>query len=161
MPDEVERKFLIPSGVEALLAAAGDPVSIRQGYLSADGGPNWVRIRAVDSAFELCVKAWKDRSRYLRTEVTVPIPADAFAELWELTRGARLEKKRYRLPLDGGLVAEIDVYGGHVAPLVVAEVEFPDPDSCQRFEPPAGFGPDVTRDSRYGNRSLATHGYPG
>ena len=84
-----------------------------------------------------------------------------FEELWGLTESRRVAKHRFLVPLDDGHRAEVDVYGGDLAGLVVAEVEFSSEDESHRFLPPVWFGLEVTGDSRYANRELALHRRPG
>ncbi|MGH2899473.1 MAG: CYTH domain-containing protein, partial [Solirubrobacteraceae bacterium] len=50
------------------------------------------------------------------------LPEAEFARLWPLTAGARLRKRRHRVP-DGALVWEIDEFLER--PLVLAEIELP------------------------------------
>jgi len=64
------------------------------------------------------------------------------------------------VPVDDGLTAEVDVYDGDLAGLVVAEIEFDSPEQGDAFEPPGWLGREVTDDSRYGNRTLAVEGRP-
>jgi CYTH domain-containing protein len=52
------------------------------------------------------------------------------------------------------------VYSGALTGLMVAEVEFPSEEAARAFVPPAWFGREVTNDSRYKNRRLATEGLP-
>jgi CYTH domain-containing protein len=59
-----------------------------------------------------------------------------------------------------GAQAEVDEYGGDLAGLVVAEVEFHDEHAAQAFTPPAWFGRELTGEVEYANRSLACNGLP-
>ena len=59
-----------------------------------------------------------------------------------------------------GREVELDVYGGDLDGLTVAEVEFDDERQAQEFEPPAWFGDEVTGKEEYLNESLATRGRP-
>jgi len=60
----------------------------------------------------------------------------------------------------GELTLEVDVFGGELEGLVLAEVEFSDEDGPRSFEPPGWLGEEVTRDSRYANRRPAIEGPP-
>jgi CYTH domain-containing protein len=142
---EIERKFK----VEALPESWPVPGStIRQGYLSVE--PVEIRIRAEDDARELTVKSLGGLSR---VEVGLPLTAEQFDELWPLVI-ASLEKARHRVELDGA-VAEVDVYGGKLDGLVVAEVEFSSEEDAVGFAPPDWFGDEITEDSRFRNAALA------
>jgi len=77
-----------------------------------------------------------------------------------LTEGRQVVKRRYFVPLEGGLTAEVDVYDGELDGLVTGEVEFPDADAALAFEAPEWLGRDVTEDPRYANQKLAVDGIP-
>ena len=59
------------------------------------------------------------------------------------------------IPLKDSLFIELDIFSGDLAPLMLAEVEFPDIDSANAYNAPAWFGPEVTMDSRFHNSSLS------
>jgi len=144
---EIERKFAIDEVPEGLLEGRGS--AIRQGYLSVE--PVEVRIRSHDGdSHELTVKSLGGLSR---TEVNVPLTVDQFEELWPLVERV-VEKIRHDLELDGHTV-EVDVYGGKLEGLVVAEVEFTTEREAVDFAPPPWFGTEVTDDRRYRNAALA------
>jgi adenylate cyclase len=142
---EIERKFVVELAPEQLLGAGS---AIRQGYLSVE--PVEVRVRVQGDAHELTVKSLGGLSR---EEVTVPLTAGQFEELWPLV-GATVEKRRHLVDLDGAVV-EVDVYGGKLAGLVVAEVEFPSEGAAASFVAPAWLGREVTEDRRFRNAELA------
>lgn len=83
-----------------------------------------------------------------------------FDELWPESEGRRIEKERQRMDLGGGLLAELDTYGGELAGVAVVEVEFPSTAGARAFRPPAWFGREVTGDRAWANQSLATAGLP-
>jgi adenylate cyclase len=144
---EIERKFTIDEVPDGLLEGRGS--AIRQGYLSIE--PVEVRIRSYDGdSHELTVKSLGGLSR---TEVNVPLTADQFEELWQLVERV-VEKIRHDLEL-GGHTVEVDVYGGKLEGLVVAEVEFSTEREAVDFARPPWFGTEVTDDKRYRNAALA------
>ena len=152
---EIERKFLVPE-------APGDldrhrSTAIEQGYLATDDDGTEVRIRRRDGSATLTVKSAGGRTR---VEEELEIDVERFARLWPLTAGRRLEKTRYEIPTGDGLTIELDVYGGALAGLVVAEVEFDSDDAADAFYGPEWFGREVTDDSRYRNQRLAHEGAP-
>ena len=152
---EIERKFLLAAVPSADGLAAS---RIRQGYVAVAGDGGEVRVRDRDGTCSLTVK---HGTGVVRSEAETPISPDLFAALWPLTEGRRVEKRRLLVPLDGGLVAEVDVFEGALAGLVVAEVEFGSAEAAAAFTPPAWFGPDVSGDPGYKNQSLALRGAPG
>ena len=152
---EIERKFLIADPPEDL--ARFESRAIRQGYLTiADDGTE-VRVRMHGESPTLTVKQGRGE---IRAEEEIELDPDAFARLWPLTEGRRVEKRRHLIPLDQHHTAELDVYGGDLEGLVTAEVEFPDAADAREFDPPAWFGTEVTGDVRYNNQRLAVDGVP-
>jgi adenylate cyclase len=152
---ELERKFVVDA--TPLDFASWPAQDITQGYLALGADGSEVRVRRRAGRATLSVK----RGRGLvRDEVEITIEAEDFARLWPLTEGARVEKVRSEYELEPGVVAEVDVYSGTLAGLVVAEVEFSDEAAARRFGPPAWFGREVTDDDAYKNRRLAVDGRP-
>ena len=149
---EVERKFLV-SQVPEIDTESGDEID--QGYL-ATGGDGEVRVRRREDSFALTAKRGAGLSR---EEAEVEIGPDQFDELWPLTKGRRIHKRRHLLPHEG-VEIELDVYTGELEGLVVAEVEFDSEEQARAFDPPAWLGKDVTGDEAYLNETLAVRGVP-
>ena len=151
MHEEIERTFL----VDEPPAELGVPVALRQGYVALDGLAT-VRVRDAGGRFVLTVKGG---SGFERTEVEVEIDRARFEALWALTAGRCIEKRRHLVDL-GSVRAEVDVFGGALAGLVMVDVEFASRDEGERFRPPSWFGREVTDDPAWSNASLALHGRP-
>jgi adenylate cyclase len=149
---EVERKFVV-SRLPDLAGSEAD--QIEQGYL-AIGPDGEVRVRRKGERLLLTAKRGTGLSR---EEAEVEIDQASFEQLWALTEGRRLAKRRHVLP-HGGLRIEIDVYGGDLDGLIVAEVEFGSEEEAKDFHPPDWLGEEVTGDHRYMNETLATAGLP-
>jgi adenylate cyclase len=149
---EVERKFLV-SRPPDLGGATTD--EIEQGYL-AIGSDGEVRVRRKGDRLLLTAKRGSGLSRQ---EAEIELDPRSFDELWAMTEGRRLQKRRHVIPL-GELKIEMDVYGGDLEGLVVAEIEFPSEEEAKAFEPPGWLGEEVTGDHRYLNETLATAGAP-
>ena len=150
-PVEIERKWCcgeVPAGLDVGTA-------IDQGYLTDDTRVA-VRIRRRGTVCTLTIKAGAGTSR---TEVERELDRAEFDALWPLTEGRRIEKRRHLVEL-GSHTAEVDVFGGELAGLVLVEVEFDSVAEADAFEPPAWFGTDVTDDGRYTNAALAEAGRP-
>jgi CYTH domain-containing protein len=145
---EIERKFLVAGPLPEGLVA--EP--IRQGYITAASDSAEVRLRQKGEACFLTVKS---EGGLVRDEYEIAIGAAEFETLWPLTEGRRVEKTRSRGRLAGGLEFELDIFEGHLAPLMLVEVEFPSEAAARAFVPPDWFGEDVTGDRRYRNRTLA------
>jgi CYTH domain-containing protein len=152
---EIERKFLVESEPEA---EPSERREIVQGYLALadDRGGAEVRLRRWDGGRVLTVKGGTGRTR---VEEEIEVDRDVFESLWVLTEGRRIAKTRHVIQ-HGDLEIELDVFRGALSGLRIAEVEFPDEDSADAFEPPGWFGEEVTGDRRYLNESLATDGAP-
>ena len=147
---EIERKFLIkylPKGFKSARRHV-----IAQGYLSIENGRRHVRLRKKGRTASLTFKSGGGR---VRQEREIRLSAKQFAALWPATSGRRLRKVRHDIHWQRRII-EVDIYRGANQGLIVAEVEFPDQLSCQRFQPPSWFGREVTGKRRYANTRLAT-----
>jgi CHAD domain-containing protein/CYTH domain-containing protein len=149
---EIERKFLL-TGLPTL-PDAESPVEIEQGYLPGERLIERVRRIRSDVGEEL-VRTVKEGSGLTRLEVEEPVSAEVFDQLWPLTEGRRLRKRRYRVP-DGDLTWEIDEFLDR--DLVLAEVELAG--RPVDVEVPAWLQPhvdrEVTEDDAYSNLRLAS-----
>ena len=152
---EIERKFIIETLSEQPFESS---VPIDQGYITQPRDSVEVRLRKKGRT---CYMTFKTGSGMVREEKELEITPALFESLWPLTRGRRVEKVRHTIPLDRGLVAEVDIFGGALSGLVVGEVEFASEASAMAFEPPAWFSAEVTRDEGYKNKALAVNGRPG
>ena len=94
-----------------------------------------------------------------REETEVAIDPGAADELWELTAGRRVRKRRHRVEHEG-MTIEVDVFADELEGLVLAEVEFDSEAASDEFEPPAWIGREVTGDAAYENERLAEEGRP-
>jgi adenylate cyclase len=149
---EIERKFL----VSVIPEDRGAGTAIAQGYLPLASDDTELRVRRKGDATVLTVKRGGGLDR---GEEEVAISTEAFDALWPLTKGHRIEKRRYEIPHAGAII-ELDEFGGQLEGLLLAEVEFDAKEASQGFEPPAWLGREVTNDARYGNRSLAERERP-
>lgn len=154
MTNEIERKFLIkklPGNLHHYPAT-----EIMQGYLAIASDGTEVRLRKKGSRYFQTVKSG---SGLQRDEVEIEISKDQFEKLWLMTEGKRIEKIRYEIAYSG-MTIELDVFGGMLQGLVVAEAEFISIEEANVFIPPSWFGIEVTEDDRYKNRNLVIHGLP-
>jgi CYTH domain-containing protein len=151
MAQEIERKFLITGEAWREIAKG---TAYRQGYLSTVK-ERTVRVRTIDDKGFLTIKGITVGAT--RAEYEYEIPAsDANEMLDDLCEQPIIEKKRYKLPLDG-LIWEIDEFDGVNAGLIVAEVELESED--QEFTKPAWIGEEVSNDPRYFNSNLIANPY--
>ncbi len=157
---EIERKFLVGDlDAAALAAAAVDEFEIEQTYLTAELGESLrVRRSVRPDGSEERVETRKRRvSSRTREEFERLLEADEYRLLVERRDPERrtIRKRRFKVPLAGGLVCEIDVFAGPLAGLVLAEVELPSEDAP--FELPGwlAIAREVTDDPAYTNAALA------
>jgi len=150
MTREIERKFLLKQIPDNLLDFPSDKIA--QGYLAVEPDGTQVRLRKKGSIRSLAFKTGHGTER---EEREVELTPEQFDRLWPGTKGRRLCKTRYEMPWKDFTI-ELDVYKGKNDGLMVAEVEFPDAETCRAFEPPDWFGVDVSADERYSNHNLAT-----
>ena len=149
---EIERKFLtkhIPFDITEYPCK-----QISQAYISFS--PT-IRIRQSDDAYILTVKG---KGHLAREEFELPLTKDDYDRLSLKTEGTPVIKKRYLVPVDGGLTAEVDIYEGKLEGLMTTEVEFPSLEEAERFVAPDWFGKDVSEEKAYKNTSLSLHGMP-
>jgi adenylate cyclase len=151
---EIERRFLVEAAPVEVLAASARP--LRQGYLAGEDGVE-VRIRDDAGTPWLTVKGGRGLAR---TEVEVALTGDRFAALWPLTDGRRVEKVRHTWPSPDGVEVELDVFGGALAGLVIAEVEFDDEATASAWTPPPWMAVELTGVAGWSNAELARHGRP-
>jgi CYTH domain-containing protein len=146
MAHEIERKFLITGEAWRELAKG---TAYRQGYLSTVK-ERTVRVRTIDDKGFLTIKGITVGAT--RAEYEYEIPAgDANEMLDDLCEQPIIEKKRYKVPLDG-FIWEIDEFGGVNEGLIVAEIELESED--QEFNKPDWIGDEVSGDPRYFNSNL-------
>ena len=152
MAVEIERKFIASP---AVLTHCGSGTPLIQGYLYTDAA-NTIRIR---QAGQLMLVTWKSPRRGTsREEVEFAIPrADGVALLAGVPASRRLEKTRFRV-VHAGAVWDVDVFGGALAGLILAEIEL------EREDQPVILPPwvecEVTDDARYRNSRLAGGSMP-
>jgi adenylate cyclase len=143
---EIERKFLLKGDAWRTL---GQPVLLRQGYLSTDPART-VRVRIEGASGTLTIKG--KNSGAARGEWEYPIPVPEAAELLDqLCQRPLIEKYRHRIE-HLGHTWEVDEFLGENAGLVVAEIELAD--EAEAFDKPDWIGEEVTGDARYYNSSL-------
>lgn len=143
---EIERKYLISHLPEHLDQYPHR--QLEQGYLST---APVVRVRKDDDKYEL---TYKSKGMMVREEYNLPLTKDSYEHLRTKIDGRLIVKKRYCIPY-GNYTIELDVFEGDLAPLVLAEVEFPTVEEANAFLPPDWFSEDVTFCPLYHNSFLS------
>ena len=147
---EIERKYLIdeknlPADLESCRS-----VLIEQGYLCRKPV---VRIRRQDDDYIL---TYKSGGLMAREEYNLPLSREGYEHLRPKADGNIISKKRYLIPItDTALKVELDVFDAPFAPLMIAEVEFPDVETANAFTPLDWFQEDVTNNPEYHNSNLS------
>ncbi|HKC52795.1 MAG TPA: CHAD domain-containing protein [Myxococcota bacterium] len=149
---EIERKYLLRALPQRVRGA--ESVEIEQGYLP--GGVVRERLRrTIGPRGARWTRTVKIGSGMARAEFEEEIALSEFTRLWPLTEGARLRKRRYRVP-DGELTWEIDEFLDR--PLVLAEIELPAEDTPVTV--PEWLEPSVVRevtgDPEFSNLRIAS-----
>ncbi len=145
---EIERKYLVHQIPENLCQY--ECRHLEQAYLCTDPV---VRVRREDDSYYL---TYKGSGLMVREEYNLPLHEQAYRHLLSKADGRTIVKLRYRIPLwPSPLIAELDIFQGELAPLVLAEVEFPSEEAALSFVPPSWFGEDVTFSAQYHNSTLS------
>lgn len=151
---EIERKFLVKSLPENLDQYPHK--DIVQGYLAITEDGTEVRLRQKGKKYFQTVKSGGGKTRF---ESEIEITENQFNSLWEASKGKRVEKTRYEIPHESGVI-ELDVYRGDLDGLLSAEIEFLSEEESDKFIVPEWLSAEVTDDKRYKNQNLALHGVP-
>lgn len=152
---EIERKFAIKKIPEHL--DRYQQKKIEQGYLCHNP---ILRIRKSNDKYILTYKSKfgldnNNSTAIVSNETELMLTDSAYETLKGKTEGNIIEKTRYIIPLDEGLMAELDVFEGKLSGLVFVEVEFPDEEAADKFIAPEWFGEDLSKDDRFSNYYLS------
>ena len=90
----------------------------------------------------------------IREEHNLPLTETGYLHLREKIDGRLITKTRYLIPY-GKYTIELDIFEGDLAPLTLAEVEFPSEEEANAFTPPSWFKEDVTVLRCYHNSYLS------
>jgi len=166
---EIERKFTVtklPDDLETYPCHI-----IEQAYLNTDPV---VRIRKEDDSYYM---TYKGKGLLAREEYNLPLNEASYYHLREKADGNVISKRRYVIPIREpqfnttylssleksidqiSLSVELDVFEAPFAPLVIAEVEFPDQEMAEAFQMLDWFSQDVTNDPAYHNSNLSRRAF--
>ena len=146
---EIERKFLPDPDLLPFRPEDYPVRRIEQGYLCTSPV---VRVRRDNDDYIL---TYKSEGMMIREEYNLPLTEEGYRHLIAKADGRVIRKSRYVIPLEGGLTLELDIFEDSLAPLVIAEIEFPDEESANSFVAPAWLGEDVTMSPLYHNSTLS------
>ena len=141
-PVEIERKFLVAN--DAWKRSAVRSVSIRDGLIAVYKDRK-VRVRISGDIATIAIKG--PRTSIVRPEFEYEIPiADAERMLSTLCQDDTLEKQRFFVE-EAGATWQVDVYGGILQGVLIAEIELKQ--ESQELILPRWIGKEVTGDSFY------------
>ena len=158
---EIERKFLIQKLEELPFSPFNHPhKELEQGYLCT---APVVRIRREDDDYVL---TYKSKGLMAREEYNLPLTKESYEHLKEKVDGRIIHKTRYVIPMScvcpenadfcsTPLFLELDIFHDDLAPLILAEIEFPDEETANTYPAPQWLGEDVTFSSAYHNSTLS------
>ncbi len=158
---EIERKFTVSALPDRL--SQYPCLIIEQAYLNTDPV---LRIRRQNDDYYL---TYKGKGLMAREEYNLPLNKQAYNHLLTKADGIVISKTRYLIPVinpsfaEGyqvpaapmDLKIELDIFEPPLAPLIIAEVEFPDEETANAFLPPSWLDEDVTSNPRYHNSNLS------
>lgn len=158
MPKETEKRWLV-SGDTWRNHITAEPTLITQGYVAMSFG-NTVRVRLSAGALghQGSIECKGNRNHLIVDDESAAVPANE-AERW-LTlfcQGRTLKKLRHRIRFHGQIF-DVDVFSGHLEPLVIAKAELKDASTTPVLLP--GCTDEVSHDVGYSNYHLATKGLP-
>ena len=154
MAQEIERKFLIKNN--AYKAKSINKTKITQGFLSTVP-ERTVRIRIKGDKGFLTVKGIGNKSGASRYEFEKEISVDDAQDLLVICEPGVIDKTRFVVPTNKGLIFEVDEFYGENEGLTVAEIELLSEETS--FEKPSWLGEEVTGDVRFYNAMLMKKPY--
>ncbi len=154
---EIERKFLlscIPFNLENYTC-----FNIEQAYITtAPVIRARKRIRIDDNTtakIEEFILTIKSSGILSHEEYEIMLNEDEYKNVLKKAEGNVITKNRYNIPLDDGLILELDIFKGKFDGLIVGEIEFATEDAAKKYTPPEFISEEVTYDRRYSNSTMS------
>ena len=157
LPTEIERKFTIkylPEKIEKIKM-------ITQKHIFKDMVCS-IRVREtvdIKTKEKIYTHTIKYRGENLEKHSIIELEKEISEKEYNMLkpfRGSRIIKKyRCIVPLENGLKAEVDIFDGWMAGLIIAEVEFKDSKQAEDFKMPSWFEKNVPH-GEFSNRMLST-----
>ena len=142
-------------------------IDIKQGYVS-DGCDLITEVR-------VRIETQNDQKKYIlaikketgikgkRIEIEIELSKKDFEEIWTLTEGKRLRKRRYLIPYKpsskDSVLMELDIFQGKLKGHVTLEIEEKEEGDLENFVPPNWVGKNVTGNKKYSNKNLGQRWY--
>lgn len=157
---EIEHKYLIDVNAQFYfdldtLLETCEKYKIEQGYVIDDSKQGILRVRINDGkqAFLTFKRSTKERGKNIEVEAEIPVES---ANLLMAGCERKITKTRHLIP-DGDYTWEIDVFGGRLDGLIMAEIELHSENDV--YHKPKWLGLDVTDDKRFSNYNLSVCDY--
>lgn len=148
---EIERKFLVKTLPDLKKHKKS---YILQRYIASE--PE-IRLRKLDNKYIITKKG---DGTSIREEEEIEVSEEVFEFLGGYEKNNFIEKYRYYIPLESGLIAELDEYLDYLEGFFTVEVEFKNISDMKSFKPPIWFGEELTEKKELNNYNVATKGLP-
>ncbi|MCQ2609795.1 MAG: adenylate cyclase [Lachnospiraceae bacterium] len=151
---EIERKWLVhevPCDIMSHLSTYKKK-EIIQGYISHS--PH-IRIRYDGEKYYLNFKRVIESEDIEREEYEYEITKSDYVILSKKTEGIIIYKTRYEIPIEDGLIIELDFFHKEYDGLIYAEIEFEDKEKAIAFVPKDWFFKELTGKIEYTNAGLS------
>lgn len=133
---EIEKKYRVLKLPENL--SQYEYIEIEQSYLNKGGSP--IRLRkfktkdSVKCIFSKKVKSQKDLFECV--EHNIELPENVYQELITAKEGRTIFKTRYKIPLDQGLIVDLDVFHDFFEGVCIAEIEYCSVEQANSYKVP-------------------------
>ena len=142
-------------------------IDIEQGYVSDECDSNTemrIRIETQDEQKRYILTIKKETGiKGKRIEVEIELSKKDFKEIWTLTKGKRLRKRRYLIPYKlsnrNTVLMELDIFQDELSGHVTLEIEEKKEGDLKNFVPPNWTNKDVTGNKKYSNKNLVFRKY--
>lgn len=142
---EIERKFLVKA-IDNISLESYNRKTITQDYLYNDKITT-IRKRkiqeGIDTKYYYTIKTNRS-GKYSVQEIESQIEEDVYNKLKPDENRNTIIKDRYNIPIEDGLIIELDVFHGIFEGIIFAEIEFSSERKAEKFKVPDWFGKELT-----------------
>lgn len=143
--EEIERKFLIQS-IDNISLESYNKKTIIQDYLYSDKITT-IRKRKIqegeNTKYYYTIKTNRS-GKYSVQEIESQIEEDVYNKLKQDVKRNTIVKDRYNIPIEDGLIIELDVFHGIFEGIIFAEIEFSSEKRAEEFKVPDWFDKELT-----------------
>ena len=142
---EIERKFLIKT-IDNISLESYNKKTIVQDYLYNDKITTIRKRKIVEgenNKYFYTIKTNRS-GKYSVEEIESEIEEDIYLKLKPDKSRNTIVKDRYNIPIQDGLVIELDVFHGIFEGIIFAEIEFPSEELAEKFKIPEWFDKELT-----------------